>query len=182
MLAFAYANFPHVLCALLLIARLGDVGTTYLLTPHLTLEANPIVRKLGWGFAMFTLAVCFLPYYSTSLAVSALILSLFVSASNAGKIWLVRTIGEAAYAALLNDAARKSKLSHALFCIAASAFFVALAGATILLLYPAQRYWGFWIGGGVLFYAVVIWVYGSLAMMRLFRRANLRVDALSAAE
>ena len=37
----------HVLCALLLLARVADLGTTYLATPSLALEANPIVRKLS---------------------------------------------------------------------------------------------------------------------------------------
>src|SRR5579864_9285673 len=77
LLAFAYANLPHVLCALLLIARLGDIGTTYLATPRLRLEANPIVRKLGWPFALLSLGACFLPYYSITIAVPVLIGSRF---------------------------------------------------------------------------------------------------------
>ena len=113
--------------------------------------------------------------------VSALILSLFVSASNAGKIWLIRTIGEEAYAALLINLARKSKLSHALLGVAASSFFIALAGGTILLFYPAPRYWGFWLGSGVLLYAIAVLVYGMLAMIRVFRRAGLHVEAMGTA-
>ena len=108
MLDIAYANLPHVLCALLLIARVGDIGTTYLVTPNLELEANPVVRKLGWPFALVTLGACFLPYVSMPAAVTALITFLLVSAGNAGKIWMVRTIGEKAYAALLIDVARWS--------------------------------------------------------------------------
>ena len=71
MLAFAYANFTHVLFVLLLVARLGDVGTTFLATPRLRLEANPIARKFGWPFALLTLGVCFLPYYSIEAALVA---------------------------------------------------------------------------------------------------------------
>ena len=172
LLSFAHANLPHVLCALLLIARIGDVGTTFLVTPNLELEANPIVRKLGWPFALLTLLVCLFPYVNLPLAVAALMLSLLVSASNAGKIWMARTIGEKAYLALLLDLARNSRLWHALLCVAASAFFVALAGGTILLFYPEPNAdWGFWLGSGVLLYAAAMWIYGSLAMIRLFRRA-----------
>jgi hypothetical protein len=180
LLDFVYANLPHVLCALLLIARVGDIGTTYLVTPNLELEANPLVRKLGWPFALVTLGACFLPYVSMEAAVTALITFLFVSASNAGKIWMVRTIGEKAYAALLIDVARRSKLSHALAGVAACAFFIALAGGTILLFYPSPADdWGFWLGSGVLLYAAAIWFYGSLAMMRLFRRAALQAAGAS---
>jgi hypothetical protein len=44
---FVWTNFDHVLAALLLISRLGHIGTTYLITPTLRLEANPVVRKIG---------------------------------------------------------------------------------------------------------------------------------------
>jgi hypothetical protein len=182
LLTFAYANLPHVLCALLLFARIGDVGTTFLITPSLKLEANPIIRKLGWRFALLTLAACALPYLSLPVAVIVLIGSLFVSASNAGKIWIVRAIGEHAYAALLVDAARKSKLSHALIGVAASSFFIALAGATILLFYPAPANWGFWLGFGVVSYAVAVWFHGTLWMIRLFRRAALPRELVGTAE
>lgn len=171
MLAFAYGNLPHVLCALLLIARIGDIGTTYLVSPTLELEANPIVRKFGWPFALLTLGACLLPYVYMPLAVSALVTFFLVSASNAGKIWIVRTVGERAYAAALLDVARRSTLSLALLGLSASAFFVALAGGTILLFYPSDDEWGFWLGLGVLLYAGATWFYGTLAMIRLFRRA-----------
>ena len=173
LLEFAYENLPHVLCALLLLARIGDVGTTYLVTPNLTLEANPIARKLGWPFALVTLAACLLPYVHMPLAVSASVAFFLVSASNAGKMWIVRTIGEEAYFAFLLELARKSKLSHALLAIAASRFFASLAGGTILLFYPWRTDWGFWLDLGVLLYAGATWFYGTLWTIRLFRRAAL---------
>ena len=175
MLAFVYDNLPHFLCALLLLARIGDVGTTFLVTPTLTLEANPIARKLGWPFALLTLGACLLPYVHMPLAVSALVTFLLVSASNATRIWMVRTIGEATYAAFLLELARKSSLSSALLPIALSTFFVALAGGTILLFYPFGSDWGFWLGLGVVLYAAAKCFYGTLATLRLFRRAALPV-------
>jgi hypothetical protein len=172
MLSILNENLRPLLCALLLLARIGDVGTTYLITPNLILEANPIVRKLGWPFALLTLGACLLPYVHIPAAVAALMTFLLVSASNAGKIWIVRTIGERAYATFVLELARKSRLSHALLATAASAFFVALAGATILLFYPSpEEDWGFWLGLGVLVYAGAVWLYGTLATVRLFRRA-----------
>jgi hypothetical protein len=138
-LAFAYENLPHVLCALLLISRIGDIGTTYLATPNLVLEANPIVQKLGWRFALVTLGACVFPYVHVPMAVTALIAFLLVSASNARTVWIARALGETAYAALLIDAARKSTLSRALIGVAASSFFVALAGGTVMLFYPTAN-------------------------------------------
>ena len=174
MLAVAYDNLEHVLCVLLLIARIGDVATTYLATPNLVLEANPVVRKLGWPFALLSIALCLLPYYNTAFAVMALMGSLLVSASNARSIWMVRIIGEKEYLALLMNAARKGKLSHALLGTAMSSFFVALAGGTVLFFYPASdEDWGFWLGVGIVLYAAAMWLYGTLFAVRLFRRAAL---------
>src|SRR5215510_12721276 len=85
---------PHILCALLLIARIGDVATTFLITPNLILEANPIVRTLGWRFALLTLGACLLPYVHVPMAVAGLVTFLMVSASNARRVWFVRSIGE----------------------------------------------------------------------------------------
>jgi hypothetical protein len=64
-----YDNLPHVLCGLLLVSRIGDVLSTYLLTPSLALEANPVVRKLGWRFAVLSLGACVVPYFSLPVAV-----------------------------------------------------------------------------------------------------------------
>lgn len=172
MLTFAHENLEHVLCALLLISRIGDVATTYLMTPNLVLEANPMARQSGWPFAIFTLLACLLPYVSLPLAVAALIVFLLVSASNAQKIWFARTIGEKAYFELLMDVARKSRLSHALLPITASSFFIALAGGTVLLFYPAPSEWGYWLGIGILLYAGAMLLYGCLGTIRLFSLAQ----------
>jgi hypothetical protein len=42
------AQLPHAVAFLLLLARIGDVGSTYLISPTLKLEANPIIRRLRW--------------------------------------------------------------------------------------------------------------------------------------
>src|SRR5262249_19699539 len=56
-------NFQHVLALLILIGRVGDIGSTYLATPRLTLEANPFVRRLRWPFGVVSLGLCLVPYY-----------------------------------------------------------------------------------------------------------------------
>lgn len=86
------ANFEHTLCILILIGRLGDIISTRLVTPKLELEANPIVRKLGWPFAFATVLICLIPYWSTAAGVVVLIPSLFVSATNTSKIWFARAL------------------------------------------------------------------------------------------
>ena len=170
--ALAYENTEHVLCLLLLMARLGDIGTTFLATPTLALEMNAVVRRLGWWFALPTMLICLLPYYSVPLAVVALILSLLVAASNASKLWIVRAAGEREYLALLHGFARKSRRSHALLGVLASSVFSTLAGGVILFFYPSQEDIGFWLGLGVVMYGVSMGIHGASFIFRLFREAN----------
>jgi hypothetical protein len=171
-LRVAYAHLDHVLALLILISRLGDVGSTYLVTPTLQLEANPIVRRLGWRFATATLALCVVPYASMTLGVMLLVPSLLVSASNSARIWMARTLGEAEYWELLMRVARQSRLSHALAGVCASAAFVVLTGLVVLLFYPnPSEDWAFWIGAGIINYGIVMALHGSLALVRLFRNA-----------
>jgi hypothetical protein len=139
-------DLRHVLFLLLLISRIGDLGTTYLVTPTMALEANPIARKLGWF--------------------------MLVSASNAAKIWVARAMGEEAYLRMHLDLARKSKQSHALLGVAVSCAFIILAGVAILAFYPGPATGSaFWIGFGVVVYGAAMWMYGSLWFRRLYRMA-----------
>lgn len=171
MRSFIVANFAHVLCGLLLISRLGDVLSTRLVTPTMALEANPIMRRLGWPFAWATLLICLLPYWNTALALVALVPSLLVSSANLSKLWLVRALGEREYAELLRRAVTRSRLSHALMATAASSCFLLLTAAVLWFLSPdPERDWGYWFALGMALYGAVVWLYGSLALRRLFRR------------
>lgn len=169
MIDFLYSHFDHVLCGLILISRIADIGSTYLVTPKLLLEANPVARKLGWKFALLTLLICLLPYYSTSLAMMALVPFLFVSSSNTAKIWFVRSYGEKEYLELIRNMAHKSKLSHAIAGVLGASFFLCLAGLVLLLVSPTPNVWGFWFALGIILYAFIIAIHGSLYFMRLFK-------------
>src|SRR5262249_6760920 len=172
MLDLTSANFKHALCALILISRIGDLGTTYLVTPTLKLEANPLARKLGWRFAILTLAVCFIPYYSVNMAVMILVPCLMVSAGNAGRIWAAKTMGEERYRAMLLSLAVKSRLRHALAGVLLSAFFIILLGLVLVWLYsdPSEDL-AYWFGAGIVTYGLVMGLHGSLWFIRLFKQA-----------
>src|SRR5262245_47948332 len=172
MLDLMSQNLNHTLCILILVSRIGDIGTTYLVTPSLKLETNPIVRKLGWRFALTSLAVCVIPYFSVRAAVMILVPCLMVSAGNAGKIWAARTMVEHEYKRMLLDLAGKSKLRYALAGILASASFIILLGFVLLWLYPdPAEDLAFWFGAGIVTYGLVIVLHGSLWSTKLFREA-----------
>jgi hypothetical protein len=141
---FVTEHFEHVLCVLILISRLGDIISTRLVTPELKLEANPIVKKLGWSFAYLTVLVCLVPYWNTACGIIVLVPSLLVSATNTSKIWFARAYGEKESAALVLEVARKSKLSHAVATTIISASFVAILGLILLFLCPnPEMDWGY---------------------------------------
>lgn len=78
--------------------RLMDLGSTWIATPNLELEGNPIARKLGWkgGIALNALLV---PAFACwpLLAISLTTTSLLVAARNCQNAWLMRSLGESAY-------------------------------------------------------------------------------------
>ncbi|KPJ56280.1 MAG: hypothetical protein AMS16_02685 [Planctomycetes bacterium DG_58] len=170
---FVYENLDHVLCVLVLISRLGDVVSTRLATPKLKLEANPIAKKLGWWFIAATLGLCVVPYFHRGAAVVVLTVSCLVSASNISKLWAIRALGEEGYHRHMMRMARKAKPLHAMGGYVAASLFVALLGATQILLSPGpSRDWGYWFGLGILTYAFAMLIYGPIAYRRFFRQAK----------
>lgn len=173
MLDLSSDNLKHVLCGLILLSRIGDIGTTFLITPKLVLEANPIARRLGWRFALLTLLISAVPYFSVEYGVMILVPFLMVSASNAGKVWAARTMGEHEYKAMLLGLAGKSKLRHALAGVWVSASFIVLLGVVLLFLYPdPDGELAFWFGSGIVTYGIVVAVHGSLWLSKLFKEAS----------
>src|SRR5712691_10962147 len=107
-------NWEHTLAVVLFLARASDVGSIYLVTPSLRLVANPIARKLGWPFILLTLGLCAMPYYNTAYAMILIAWSLFATASNLSRAWIVRGLGEVEYLRVLRQAATARPLREAI--------------------------------------------------------------------
>jgi hypothetical protein len=166
---------PHLLAVLLLIARLGDIGTTYLLSPNLKLEANPIIRKFRWPYAIATLLICLIPYVSPRGAVTILVASLLVSMSNSLRLWLVRTVGEEAYYQSVVEAAGRANPRQSVALLFLPAVFMSLLAFAIFIFYPdPDSDWGFWIAAGVFAYALVLFIYMPGSFIR-FRNEAVRL-------
>jgi hypothetical protein len=180
---FIYLHLQHVLCVLVLISRLGDVVSTRLATRTLKLEANPIARRLGWWFIVATLGLCLVPYFSVGAGVMIFVMSSFVAASNTGKLWAIRALGEEEYRRHLCRVVRKTRPLYALSAIAVSAAFILLVGVTQILLGagPAEDWGGYWFGMGIVGLALALFIHGSLGYLRMYREAGQhpadRVDA-----
>lgn len=161
------ATSPHILAVGVLLSRLTDLGSTYLVTPELALEGNEFVRRFRWPYAILTLALCFVPYLDPGLGVMVLVTSLLVSAANIRNAWLVRALGETRYLELLRTAAARSGRRAVFASVLASALLVSLAGLLLLNFYPTPS-WGWYFALGLLAYAGAMALHGSTFAVRLF--------------
>jgi hypothetical protein len=174
-------NFEHLLAGLILLGRVGDVGSTYLITPTLLLETNPVMRRLRWPAAVLSLALCLVPYYNTALAVTLLALTLLVSANSLSRGWVARAVGEEAFLAFLESAARRTSRRVAVAFSVGASLFLILAGAILMALSGGQEQWAFWFALGIVLYGIAIGMYGSLFTLRLFRRLEPNVRVMEVA-
>src|SRR5713226_10585493 len=83
---------------LLLIARGMDFLSTWIATPNLVLEGNPIAKKLGWKWGtpinlLLCLSFAMWPLPAVIIATT----SLLIAARNFQSAWLMRSLGEEAY-------------------------------------------------------------------------------------
>ena len=161
-----------VLAILILIARLGDLGSTYLASPKLQLESNVAIRRFRWPFAWLTVLVFLLPYWSIGASIIVLVASLLVCASNSGKIWLIRAMGEGEYFALMTRMAARARLIPSLIFSLMPALFMTILAEAIMYLYLDQdTELGYYVGLGMLGYALVVALYGPLTFLR-YRKAG----------
>src|SRR5215469_18831818 len=96
---FAFGSRDYCLMVLLLVFSRGmDIRSTWVATPKLVLEGNPLVKKLGWRWAVITsvgISFGMAFWLSTTIAVSTM--SVLVAARNFQSAWLMRSMGEDHY-------------------------------------------------------------------------------------
>ena len=88
-----------ILLGMLVLARGADFFSTWIATPHLALEGNPIAKWLGWKWGV-ALNVVLIPILACwpGIAIAFSTTSVLVVARNFQSAWLMRSMGEAAYA------------------------------------------------------------------------------------
>jgi integral membrane sensor domain MASE1 len=156
--------------ALLLFARGMDFLSTWVATPHLTLEGNPLARKLGWKWgAVVNLALCCVFAFWPLTAVIVITAGLLVAAHNFHSAWLMRSMGEAAYRDwFLERIAQTPRLLY-FACLCGETMLTALPGAALIWFGESDSI-PFAIGYGIVGYAAIVLFYTSLSLWRLRRR------------
>jgi len=159
-----------VLLALLVFTRGMDFLSTWVATPHLVLEGNPIAKWLGWKWgALLNLVVCALCAVAPLPAVIISTTSLLVAARNFQGAWLMRIMGEHQYRHWMSERLTNGRRGLFIACLVAQSVLVALIGVALIwfgggLLIPVG------VGYGLLVYAFAVLFYSLLSLVyRRFR-------------
>jgi len=166
-------HFEWFLFTGLLITRLIDIGTTYLVTPKLILETNPVARKFKWPYAWLTLLICLIPFWNTVAGLVVLVISLMVGSANVRKVWMLRSIGEKRYYDLLKEAVGKNSVLAIIVHELISSLLLGCVALLLMILVGFEREnWAFWFAIAILLYAAVLFIYYSLFVMRIGREVK----------
>lgn len=161
--------------ALILAGRACDLGSTYLATPRLKLEGNPIARRLGWrgGILLSVLTAVIFGAWPL-IAISVTTTSALVAARNFQQAWVMRAMGERAYQAWFSEQVCRSPLWMVLGCHWAEALLAGLPGVSLLIWGEDTRV-SLGIGLGLLGYAGAVAGFSTWVLWHLSReRASYR--------
>jgi hypothetical protein len=168
--------------ALLAFGRGMDFLSTWIATPNLALEGNPIAKKLGWkwGLSLNAVVIVFLALWPLS-AMVVTTASVLVAARNFQSAWLMRSLGEDAYREWHVQRVRETPVTLHLFCLAGNTLLTAIVGA-VLIGFGGMRLVPFAIGMGIVAYAIAVAFYSLLAIWRIHRAIKREAYQLPAAQ
>jgi hypothetical protein len=178
-----FGSRTYALIFLLLLGSRGsDFLSTWLATPHMVLEGNPIAKKLGWKWGIpVNLAICFAFAFWPLPALVISTTSVLVAARNFQSAWLMRTMGEQRYREWHIERIQETNITLYLFCLfGQTALTAGVGGAVIFFSLRPRAQEGepelLAIGLGIIAYAAAVAFYSLLGVIRLRRadKANVR--------
>jgi hypothetical protein len=170
---FPFASREYCLLLLLLVfARGMDFLSTWIATPNLVLEGNPLAKKLGWkwGLALNVVLCGALAAWPLSAIVVATA-SVLVAARNFQSAWLMHSLGEEMYRQWHVERVQETRITVYLLCLAGNTLLTAGVGAA-LIYFSNLRLVPFAIGMGMVAYAGAVAFYTLLAIWRMQRAAK----------
>ncbi len=170
-----------LMLALLAFGRGMDFLSTWIATPNLALEGNPIAKKLGWkwGLLLNAVVVVILALWPLS-AMVVTTASVLVAARNFQSAWFMRSLGEDAYREWHVQRVRETPVTLHLFCLAGNTLLTAFIGV-VLIGFSGMRLVPFAIGMGIVAYAIAVAFYSLLAIWRIHRAIKREAYQLPAA-
>lgn len=170
-----FASRSYALMFLLLsVSRGMDFLSTWVATPNMVLEGNPIAKKLGWRWGIpvnFLLCFGFAFWPLPGVVISTT--SLLVAARNFQSAWLMRSLGEELYREWHVERVQQTSASLYLFCLAGQTALTALVGVGVMYFCDWDRQPILMaIGLGIVAYAISVAFYTLLGIVRLRRKTR----------
>ena len=167
--------------AILVFSRGTDFLSTWVATPRLVLEGNPIAKWLGWKWGAVVNVVMIFSLAAWPLsAIVVSTASVLVAARNFQSAWLMRSMGEEAYRDWYVQRMSETPITLYMFCLAGNTLLTFLVGAAVVWFSATNEYvlpipTG--IGVGIIAYAVAVVTFTLLSLWLSRRRR--RYDATS---
>ncbi len=155
--------------ALLSFARAADFLSTWIATPNLILEGNPIARLMGWKWGgLVNLVLCAGLALWPLPAIVFSTTSLLVAARNFQSAWLMRSLGEEAYRQWYVERLLQTDIALYLFCLAGQSLLTATVGCALIYFYNGMLV-PFAVGLGIVAYAAAVTFFTLLSVWRIRR-------------
>lgn len=166
------SKWYFAMVALLVFARGMDFLSTWVATPNLVLEGNPLAKKLGWKWGLLVNAVmCGVLALWPLSAIVVATASVLVAARNFQSAWLMRSLGEHSYRDWHVERIQHTPISVYLLCLAGNTLLTAAVGLAMIL-FSNRLLIPLAIGMGIVAYAIAVAFYTLLAIWRMRRSAK----------
>jgi hypothetical protein len=155
-----------LLLVVLALARAADFLSTWIATPTLALEANPIARRLRWKWgAIVNLVLCGVFATWPLPAIIIATTSVLVAARNFQLAWLMRSHGEENYREWFLERLEASPPGLFTFCLVAQTLLTAAVGGA-LIWFAHDRLVPAGVGMGIVAYAGAVAFYTVIGLWR----------------
>lgn len=167
-----FGSGEYCLMALLLaFARGMDFLSTWVATPNLVLEGNPIAKKLGWRWGIpVNVGICIGMALWPIVAIAISTTSVLVAARNFQSAWLMRSMGEENYRDWHVRRIEETRITLYLSCLAGNTLLTAAVGGAVIY-FSSMYLVPLAIGIGIVTYSIAVAFYSILGVWRL-RRAS----------
>ncbi len=173
-------NLAHIFALIIFMARVGDIASTYMMTPTLKLELNPFARKFGMKFAPVGFLFCLVPYWKLGDAIQVMVPLVLISADNFASVVGVRKgWGEEDYLKGAIERNRRQKpAEYILFGVASRLHWIVLA---IILGYfdTSETLIASDFAIGLVMYAFITWAADLMGFFRLRRLGSETASTIS---
>src|SRR5256885_9975157 len=153
----------------LLFARGMDVLSTWIATPNLVLEGNPIAKILGWRWGLpINAGICLVLAFWPLPAIVLSTTSVLVAARNFQSAWLMRSMGEEAYRDWHVARIQETRVTIFLLCLAGNTLLTACIGG-LGFVFSRMELIPFGIGAGIVAYGGAVVFYKLVGIWWLCR-------------